>query len=85
MLDNTPNQLSKFRTKNWIEINDNARGTYNTNSQIKIKTSVLKLILCDYTDAYILVSETITVSALAAGRGNNGIEVFKIVLHLLIA
>ena len=85
MLDNTPNQLSKFRTKNWIEINDNARGTYNTNSQIKIKTSMLKLILCDYSDAYILVSETITVATSAAGRGNNGIEVFKIVLHLLIA
>ena len=33
-LDNTRNQLSKFTTKHWAEINDNARGTYNTNSQI---------------------------------------------------
>ena len=29
---------TKFRTKNWAEINDDARGTYNTNSQIKFKT-----------------------------------------------
>ena len=29
-LDNTPNQATKFRTKKWIEINDDARGTYNT-------------------------------------------------------
>ena len=42
LLDNTPNQPSKFRTKNWFEINDDARGMYNTNSQIKFKTSMLK-------------------------------------------
>ena len=44
-----------------------ARGTYNTNSLIKFKTSMVKLCLCDYSDAYIFVSETITVAALAAG------------------
>ena len=38
LLDNTPNQPTKFRTKNWVEINDDARGTYNSNSQIKFKT-----------------------------------------------
>ena len=42
-LDNAPNQLSKFRTKNWVEINDDALGTYNTNGQIKFKTKMLKL------------------------------------------
>ena len=42
-LDNTPNQPTKFRTKNWVEINDALRGTYNTNSQIKSKTLNLKL------------------------------------------
>ena len=30
LLDNTPNQLSKFRAKNWVEINDDAPGTYDT-------------------------------------------------------
>ena len=32
LLGNTPNQPTKFRTKNWVEINDGAHGTYNTNS-----------------------------------------------------
>ena len=31
LLGNTPNQPTKFRTKNWVEINDGAHGTYNTN------------------------------------------------------
>ena len=61
MLDNTPNQTSKFRTKNWVEINDDSRGTYNTNIQIQFKKTLLKSSLCDYSDAYILVKETITV------------------------
>ena len=54
LLDNQPNQPLKFRTKNWFEINDESRGTYNVNSQIKLKTTMLKSSLCDYSDAYIL-------------------------------
>ena len=42
LLDNTSNQPTKFRTKKWIEINDEERGIYNTNSQIKFKTSMLR-------------------------------------------
>ena len=57
--DNTPNQLTKFRTKNLAEINDDSRGTYNTNSLIKFKTSMLRSSLCDYSDTYILVKGTI--------------------------
>ena len=37
LLGNISNQPSKFRTKNWVEINDEPRGTYNTNSQINLK------------------------------------------------
>ena len=55
-----PNQTSKFRTKYWIEMNEDARGTYNANSEIRFKTSVLKSRLCVYSDAYILLSGTIT-------------------------
>ena len=43
LLNNTPNQPTKFRTKNWVEINDDSRGMFNTNSQIKFKTSMLNL------------------------------------------
>ena len=51
LLDNTPNQPSKFRTKNWVQINDDPPGTYNINIQIKFKISMLRSSLCD---AYIL-------------------------------
>ena len=42
LLDNTSNKPSKFRTKKWIEINDELHGTYNTNNQMKFETSMLK-------------------------------------------
>ena len=40
-LDNTPNQPTKFRTKNWVEIHDDSREMHNTNSQIKFKLQCL--------------------------------------------
>ena len=66
LVDDTPNQPSKFRTRNWVEINDESRGAYNVNSQIKLKTTMLKSSLCDYSDAYILVKGTISVNNTAA-------------------
>ena len=62
LIDDTPNQPSKFRTRNWVEINDESRGAYNVNSQIKFKTAMLKSSLCDYSDAYVLVKGTITIT-----------------------
>ena len=64
--DNKSNQPSKFRTKNWVDINDESRGTYNVNSQIKFKTAMLKSSLCNYSDAYILVKGTITIEGAGA-------------------
>ena len=55
MLDSASNQPSKFRTKNWVEINDESKGTYGTASDIKFETTMLRYNLCDYADAYILV------------------------------
>ena len=63
LLDNTPNQPSKFRTKKWVEIKSDSRVTYNTNSLIKFKTSMLNSSLCDYSNAYIPVKGTISVAA----------------------
>ena len=73
LIDDTSNQPPKFRAKNWFEINDESRGTHNVNSQIKFKTTMLKSSLCDYSVAYILVKETITVNntAAAAADANN--------------
>ena len=62
LLDGASNQPSKFRTKNCVEINDESRGTYNVNSQIKFKTTMLKSSLCDYNGAYILVKRKITIT-----------------------
>ena len=72
--DDTPDQSSKFRIKFWVEINDVSRRKYNTNSQIKFKTSVLLSSLCDYSYMCILLKETITVpnTKSTAAATNNG-------------
>ena len=70
LLNSSSNQLSKVRTKNWVEISNESRGTHNTNSQIKFKTITLKSNLCDYSDAYILAKKTITVPNTAAADAN---------------
>ena len=69
LLDNTPNQPCKFRTKNWVEINDGARETYNKNSQIKFEISMLKSRSYDYSDAYMPISGTIAIAG--AGIDDN--------------
>ena len=66
MIDDISDQPSKFRTRNWVEINDESRRAYNVNSQIKFKTTMLKSSLCDYSDACILVKGTISVNNTAA-------------------
>ena len=75
MLDNASNKPSKFRTRNWVEINDNIRGAYSANKQIRFKTAMLRSSLRDYSDAYILVKGNITVNNTAgAGAAANNIN-----------
>ena len=62
LLDYASNKTSKFKARNWVEINDESKGTYNVGGQIKFKTTMLKSILCDYSDAYILVKGKITIT-----------------------
>ena len=47
LLDDTSNKSSKFKTNNWVEVNDDSRGIYNVSNQIKFKTAMLKSSLCD--------------------------------------
>ena len=82
LLDSASNQPSKFRTRNWVEINDESKGTYTSND-IKFKTTMLRSNLCDYADAYILVNGRITITgdghaaaARQADERNKG-EAFK--------
>ena len=91
LLGNKTTQPSNFETKNWVEINDDACGTYSTNNQIKLKSTTLKSSLCDYSDALILVIGIITfvktVVADVDANNTNKKAIFKmqIVLHWLIA
>ena len=55
-LDNKRNQLSKFKTKNWVKLNDESRGTYDEDNLTRFKTSMSRSTLCNYSDAYILKS-----------------------------
>ena len=61
LLESTSDNLSKFRTRNWVEMNDESRGNY-ANGDIKFKTTMLRSNLCDYADSYIFVKETITIT-----------------------
>ena len=70
LLDNTSNKPSKFRTKNWIEINDDIIGAYSPNKNIRFKTAMLRSSLCDFSDAYIVVKGNITVNNTAAQDAN---------------
>ena len=65
LLDDTMNQLSKFRTRTWVEINNESKEKYD-NSNIRFKTSMIRSNLCAYMDAYILIKGTIIVGNMAA-------------------
>ena len=74
LLDNASNKPSKFRTKNWVEINDDIRGAYSPNKQIIFKTAMLSSSLCDYSDVNILVKRNISVNnTAAAGAAANNV------------
>ena len=53
LLDSASNKPSEFRTRNWVEINDDIRGAYSPNKQIRFKIAMIRSSLCDYSDAYI--------------------------------
>ena len=59
--DNKKNESSKFRARNCFEINDESQRTYNESNQVKF-TSLIRSNLFDYSDAYILAKETMTVT-----------------------
>ena len=65
LLGTTSGNAPRFITKKCIEVHDqlvNAEDRYKLSKQIRFKTSVLRSDLCDLSDAYIVVKETITVT-----------------------
>ena len=83
------NQLSKFRTESWVEINDESRGGYTAGSHIKFKTTMLRSSIYDQSDAFTLIKGKITItgagddaSARRADKRNKGVYL-KILPDLL--
>ena len=80
LLESASDNLSKFRTRNWVEINDESKGNY-ANSDVRFKTTMLRSNLCDYADSYILAKGTITIigagddaAARRADERNKGVK-----------
>ena len=81
LLNDSSNKPSKFRKRNWVEMNDDITGAYSPNKQIRFKTAMLRSSLCDYSDAYKLVKGNISVNntagAGAAANNTNKKVIFK--------
>ena len=67
LLNDESNKPSKFKTKNWVEINDDLKGVYSPNKQFRFKTSMLRSSLRDYSDVHILVKGNISVNNTGTG------------------
>ena len=65
--------LPRFVTKKWIEVYDQSGGNYNVNKEIRIKTSMLRSDLCDYSDAYIVVEGNIIVTNPDGAKRNKAV------------
>ena len=65
LLGTTLDEIPRFITKKWVEVHDqsgSAEDRYKPSKQIRFKTSMLRSDLCDFSDAYIVVKGTITVT-----------------------
>ena len=65
LLGTTPNEMLRSITKKWVEVHEqsgDANDRYKPNKPIRFKTSMLRSDLCDFSDAYIVVKGTITVT-----------------------
>ena len=74
LLDTTDNKnLPKFVTKKWIEVYDSSEKSYNVNKDIRIEKPMLRSDLCDFSDAYIVVKGTITVTNPSNAKRNKAV------------
>ena len=63
LLNGSDNENSKFATKKWYIIDNESKGNYSHKNPIKFLTKSIESSLCDYSDAYILVTENITTTS----------------------
>ena len=73
LLNGSDNENSTFSPKKWYVIDSESKGNYSDENEIKFLTSSLESNLCDYSDAYILVTGNINVT----GGNNNTKVAFK--------
>ena len=67
LLNSSENEYSKFATKKWYVIESETKGGYSNKNLIKFLTSSIESCLCDYFDAYVLVTGNIAVTRTTAG------------------
>ena len=76
LLGTTLDEIPRFITKKWVEVHDqsgSAEDRYKPSKQIRFKRSMLLSNLSDFSDAYIVVKGTVTVT-----DPNNGVYEKKI-------
>ena len=73
LLNSSENEFSKFATKKWYIIDSETKGGYSHKNPIKFLLSSIESSLCDYSDAYVLVTGNIA----AVGANNNTKVAFK--------
>ena len=76
LLDTTSDDkdLPKFVTQKWIEVYDQSEKNYNVNIEIRIKSPMLRSDLCDFSDAYIVVKEIISVAELDNAKRSKNVN-----------
>ena len=70
LLNDSNNENSKFATKKWYIIDNESKGNYSHHNPIEFLTKSIESSICDYSDAYILVTGNIRIT-----RGNNNTKV----------
>ena len=63
LLNDSINEESKFATKKWYVIDSHTKSKHKQGDTIKFETETIKSSLCDYSDAFILVTGNITITA----------------------
>ena len=88
LLGTKPDEVPRFHTKKQKEVHDkpgNAEGRYKPSKQIRLKTSMLRSDLCDFSDAYTVLTSIGTKDANREFLGSEtGLQHLKTMHHLLI-